>query len=54
MLKGKTVNYDNFSIDPAYQQSIPILDGGAGCSEYVIYGTTVDLGESTTDTTAKL
>ena len=43
-----------FSLDPACQQSIPILDGGVGCSEYVIYGTNVDLSESTADTTAKL
>ena len=33
-------------IDPAYQQTIPSLDGGVGSSEYVIHGTNVDLSET--------
>ena len=40
-------------LDPAYQQSIPNLDGGVGSSEYVIHGTNVDLSETNTST-AKL
>ena len=29
--------------DPAYQQDVPNLDGGEGCSEHIIHGTNVDV-----------
>lgn len=33
------------SLDPAYQQKIPDLDGGEGSSEYIIHGTNVDISD---------
>ena len=32
-------------IDPSYQQRIPDLDGGEGCSEYIIHGTNVNISD---------
>ena len=32
--------------DSASQDRIPNLDGGEGCSEYIIHGTNIDIGES--------
>ena len=32
--------------DPAYQESVPCLDGGEGCSEFILHGTNVDLSET--------
>ena len=29
--------------DPAYQQDVPNLDGGEGCSEHIIHGTNIDI-----------
>ena len=34
-----------FSIDPAYQQPLPNLDGCEGHSEHVLFGTNVDISE---------
>ena len=36
-----TVNY-NIILDPAYQERVPLLDGGEGSNELVLYGTNVD------------
>ena len=38
--------------EPDYQLKVPDLDGGVGCSEYVIHGSNVDL--NTLSTSAKL
>ena len=35
--------------DPQFQQKIPNLDGGEGCSEYIIHGTNVDISEPQTN-----
>ena len=41
-------------LDLACQQNVPNLDGGEGCSEYIIHGTNVDLSASCDgDTAAK-
>ena len=42
--------------EPECQLNVPLLDGGEGCSELIIHGTNVDLGESADSnfTTAKL
>ena len=41
----------SLSLDQAYQQNIPHLDGGEGCSEYIIHGTNVDLSSPVDDST---
>lgn len=43
----------NVLIDPDCQQNIPDLDGGEGCSEYIIHGTNVDISEPTDGNTAE-
>ena len=37
------------SLDPSYQKRIPDLDGGEGCSEYIIHGTNVDISDPSTE-----
>ena len=37
----------SYVVDPGCQQNVPELDGGEGCSEYIIHGTNVDLSTST-------
>ena len=43
----------NKILDPACQQNIPDLDGGEGCSEYIIHGTNVDLSASIDNNTTE-
>lgn len=33
------------SIDPSYCGNVPILDGGEGASEHILYGTNIDWKE---------
>lgn len=39
--------------DPQFQQKLPNLDGGEGCSEYIVHGTNVDISEPQANVSAE-
>ena len=46
MVKVKLIyHFIAFVTDPEFQQHLPVLDGGEGASEHVLFGTNVDLEE---------
>ena len=38
----KNFNLFIYTLDPNFRRKVPILDGGEGASEHILYGTNVD------------